>query len=63
MIELWGMASIKKELSVGRKVMLRKAGSVRRLVAWMGQVFEGLGETKSPGDVGWHRLSQGRNGA
>lgn len=52
MLERSGIAFAKKELSVGRKVMPREAGSVKRLVAWMGQVVEGIGETKGPGDVG-----------
>ncbi|MFZ1748497.1 MAG: hypothetical protein WBO24_11465 [Nitrospirales bacterium] len=52
MLELSGIAFTKKELSVGRKVMPWEAGSVKRLVAWMGQVIEGIGETKGPGDVG-----------
>jgi len=52
MLELSGFALTKKELSVGWSVMPREAGSVQRLVAWMGQVIEEIGEAKGPGDVG-----------
>jgi hypothetical protein len=52
MLELSGIAFTINELSVGRKVMPREAGPVKRLVAWMGQFIEGIGETKGPGDVG-----------
>lgn len=51
MVELSGIACTKQELSVGRNVMIREAGSVTRLVTWMGQVIEGIGEIIGPGDV------------
>lgn len=52
MVELSGIACTEQELFVGRNVMPREAGSVMRLVAWMGQGIEGIGEIKGPGDVG-----------
>ncbi len=51
MVELAGIACTKQELSEGRNVMIREAGSVTRLVTWMGQVIEGIGEIIGPGDV------------
>jgi len=51
-VELSGIACTEKELFEKRKVMLGEAGAVMRLVAWTGQVIEGIGEIKGPGDVG-----------